>query len=166
MSAESQPSSRPGRFQQELDRALREQRGSGEVAGAQGWRLRECSCRSGIAAPQPRCAVQGLEGTLHSVCSYSAVGNLCSALLCVELDTAWILFWCLSSITVLAGYILTPPRPPCFFLCIYLFWFVLGCEYCTHEFISLRTFSTRDAQTDLVVLHRISLIGSFGFHSW
>lgn len=27
---------------------------------------------------------------MHGVCSYSAVGNLCSVLLCVELDIAWI----------------------------------------------------------------------------
>lgn len=61
---------------------------------------------AGISNLQSGCISQWVESTLHGVCSYSAVGNLCSVLLHVELDIAWIFIWCLSSITVLAGYIL------------------------------------------------------------
>lgn len=94
--------------------------------------------------------MQWVGSTLHSVCSHSAVGNLCSVLLCVELDIDWIFFFlCLSSITVLAGYILK--------------------QILHTEFIPLRSFCTRDVQTecmhDLVVIGGISLICSFGFHS-
>lgn len=110
---------------------------------------------AGISNLQSRCISQWVESTLRGVCSYSAVGNLCSALLCVELDIAWIFFWCPSSITVLAGYILKL-FPPVFFF------FLLVFEYCTHEFIPFRSFYTRDAQTecmcDLVVVSEISLI--------
>lgn len=72
---------------------------------------------AGISNLQSGCILQWVESTLHGVCSYSAVGNLCSALLCVELDVSWIFFWCLSSINALAGYILK------LFLSVVFFWF-------------------------------------------
>lgn len=71
--------------------------------------LLEHSCWSWFSNLQQGCISQWVRSTLHGVCSYSAVGNLCSVLLCVELDIAWFFFFffsCLSSITVLAGYIL------------------------------------------------------------